>query len=135
VRTIDSGIASRTVGVDELARELGMSRRSLERALADEGTSAGALLEDERKQRALAWLPTMSVEEVASRWATPTHARSPARSSAGPACPRAALGDDYWRVPEKLQLVAPATLQVPLIVVPAMAPSQVAAMLAPDAPV
>ena len=44
-----------------------MSRRSLERALAEEGTSAGALFDDERKQRALAWLPTISVDEVAAR--------------------------------------------------------------------
>ena len=56
-----------TCSVDELARALFMSRRSLERSLADEGTSAGALIEDERKQRALAWLPALSVEEVASR--------------------------------------------------------------------
>jgi AraC-like DNA-binding protein len=42
-------------GVPELARALHMSRRSLERALAEEGTSATALLDDERKQLALAW--------------------------------------------------------------------------------
>src|SRR5213079_869494 len=64
---IDKLLETGSVGADELARALGMSRRSLDRALADEGTSAGALLEDERKQRALAWLPTMSVEQVAGR--------------------------------------------------------------------
>jgi AraC-like DNA-binding protein len=53
--------------IDELARAVAMSRRSLERALADEGTTAAALIEDERKQRALAWLPALSVDEVATR--------------------------------------------------------------------
>jgi AraC-like DNA-binding protein len=53
--------------VEQLARALRMSRRSLERALAQEGTSAAALIEDERKQLALAWLPDHSVDEVAAR--------------------------------------------------------------------
>jgi AraC-like DNA-binding protein len=53
--------------VPALARALRLSRRSLERALADEGTSAGELIEAERKQRALAWLPALSVDEVAAR--------------------------------------------------------------------
>jgi AraC-like DNA-binding protein len=53
--------------VPALARALRMSRRSLERALAEEGTSASALIEDERKQLALAWLPELSVDEVAAR--------------------------------------------------------------------
>jgi AraC-like DNA-binding protein len=53
--------------IDELARAVFMSRRSLERALADEGTSAAALIDDERMQRALAWLPALSVNEVAER--------------------------------------------------------------------
>jgi AraC-like DNA-binding protein len=56
-----------SVGVDELAKSLRMSRRSLERALDLEGTSASELLEEERKQRALAWLPALSVEEIATR--------------------------------------------------------------------
>jgi AraC-like DNA-binding protein len=60
-------LAAGTCGVDALARGLHMSRRSLQRTLADEGTSAEALIEDERKQRALAWLPQLSVEEVAAR--------------------------------------------------------------------
>jgi AraC-like DNA-binding protein len=50
-----------------LAKALHMSRRSLERALAEEGTSASALIEDERTQLALAWLPELSVDEVAAR--------------------------------------------------------------------
>lgn len=62
-------LARGSIGVDELARALAMSRRSLERALADEDTSAAALIEDERKQRALAWLPALSVDEVAARLA------------------------------------------------------------------
>jgi AraC-like DNA-binding protein len=53
--------------VDTLAKAVTMSRRSLERALAAEGTSAAALIEDERKQRALAWLPALTVDEVAAR--------------------------------------------------------------------
>lgn len=53
--------------VEQLARALRMSRRSLERALAQEGTSAAALVEDERRQLALAWLPELSVDEVAAR--------------------------------------------------------------------
>jgi AraC-like DNA-binding protein len=56
-----------TCEVPALARALRMSRRSLERALAGEGTSASALIEDERKQLALAWLPELSVDEVAAR--------------------------------------------------------------------
>ena len=57
----------RTLGVDELAKELHMSRRSLERALELEGSSASELIEEERKQRALAWLPALTVEDVAAR--------------------------------------------------------------------
>ena len=53
--------------IDALAKAVFMSRRSLERALADEGTTAAALIDDERKQRALAWLPALSVNEVAAR--------------------------------------------------------------------
>jgi AraC-like DNA-binding protein len=53
--------------VDVLAKAVAMSRRSLERALAEEGTSAAALIDDEREQRALAWLPALSVDEVAAR--------------------------------------------------------------------
>jgi AraC-like DNA-binding protein len=53
--------------VDELARALAMSRRSLERALAAEGTSAGAVIDDERRQLALTWLPQLTVDEVAAR--------------------------------------------------------------------
>jgi len=55
------------LSVDPLARAVVMSRRSLERALAQEGTSAAVLVEEERKQRALAWLPALTVDEVASR--------------------------------------------------------------------
>lgn len=60
-------LTRRSLDVDGLARAMAMSRRSLERALAGEGTSATALIEDERKQRALAWLPMHSVDEVAER--------------------------------------------------------------------
>lgn len=53
--------------VAALAAELHMSRRSLERALAAAGVSGAALFEDERRQLALAWLPRLTVDEVASR--------------------------------------------------------------------
>jgi AraC-like DNA-binding protein len=53
--------------VDAIASSLGMSRRALERALAAEGTSATALLDEERRRYALAWLETHSVQEVAVR--------------------------------------------------------------------
>jgi AraC-like DNA-binding protein len=53
--------------VDTIARALHMSRRSLERALSAEGTSAGALLDEERRQRALAWLPALTVDQIAWR--------------------------------------------------------------------
>jgi len=56
-----------TCDVAGLARALHMSRRSLERALAAEGTSASAVIEGEREQLALAWLPELSVDEVAAR--------------------------------------------------------------------
>jgi AraC-like DNA-binding protein len=55
------------VSVDEVARALHLSRRSLERALAREGTSAGLLLAEARGRLARAWLPSHSVEETASR--------------------------------------------------------------------
>ena len=53
--------------VDDLARALHMSRRSLERALSGEGLTASALFEDERRRLAEAWLPHLSVDEVADR--------------------------------------------------------------------
>jgi AraC-like DNA-binding protein len=53
--------------VDAIAASLGMSRRALERALAAEGTSATAVLDEERRCYALAWLETHSVQEVAFR--------------------------------------------------------------------
>jgi AraC-like DNA-binding protein len=59
--------ARRECSVDAIAAMLAMSRRALERALATESTSASALLDEERRQYALAWLPSHSVEEVALR--------------------------------------------------------------------
>jgi AraC-like DNA-binding protein len=53
--------------VEHLARALAMSRRTLERALAAEGTSAKALFDEARRELALAWLPHATVDEVASR--------------------------------------------------------------------
>ena len=42
-----------------------MSRRRLERALAAEGVIRGGAIRDERKRLALAWLPKLSIDEVA----------------------------------------------------------------------
>ena len=56
-----------TCNVAAIARAVAMSRRSLERALALAGTSATALIDDERRRLALAWLPALSVDEVATR--------------------------------------------------------------------
>jgi AraC-like DNA-binding protein len=56
-----------TADVSDLARELAMSRRSLERALHHEGVSAAALFDAERRRLALLWLPRHSVDEVARR--------------------------------------------------------------------
>jgi len=67
VRAAISDRLGAPLSVAALAKALAMSRRSLERALAEEGTSAAALIEDERKQRALAWLPALTVDEVAAR--------------------------------------------------------------------
>ena len=53
--------------VAALAGALHMSRRSLERALAAAGVSGAALFEDERRHLALAWLPRLTVDEVAAR--------------------------------------------------------------------
>lgn len=53
--------------VDELARSLGLSRRSLERALAAEQTSPAALFDEERRTRALAWLPALPISVIAAR--------------------------------------------------------------------
>jgi AraC-like DNA-binding protein len=44
-----------------------MSRRTLERALAAAGVSGATLFEEERRQLALAWLPRLTVDEVAGR--------------------------------------------------------------------
>jgi AraC-like DNA-binding protein len=55
------------VTVASLATSLHMSRRSLERALAAAGVSGASLFEDERRRLALAWLPRLTVDEVAAR--------------------------------------------------------------------
>lgn len=55
------------VTVAALASALHMSRRSLERALAAAGVSGASLFEDERRRLALAWLPRLTVDEVATR--------------------------------------------------------------------
>jgi AraC-like DNA-binding protein len=53
--------------VPEIARKLAVSRRSLERALATEGTSVQRILDDEQLAVALACLDHVSVDEVALR--------------------------------------------------------------------
>ncbi len=54
-------------GVAALAKHLGMSARSLQRGLSEEGTSAGLLLEQARRAHATQLLrdPDLSVEDVA----------------------------------------------------------------------
>lgn len=66
-RAIASLISGGACDVAAIARAIAMSRRSLERALAEAGTSATALIDDERRRLALAWLPALSVDEVATR--------------------------------------------------------------------
>ncbi len=62
-RLLESG----TISVGAVADAVGMSRRSLERALANEGLAASALIDEERRKRAVVWLATMTVDEVGSR--------------------------------------------------------------------
>jgi AraC-like DNA-binding protein len=56
-------------GLDETARALGLSARTLKRRLADEGTDFSTLLDDQKRQRALLLLRSadLSVEDVAAR--------------------------------------------------------------------
>jgi AraC-like DNA-binding protein len=53
-------------GLDEVAAELGLSPRTLSRRLADEGRSFSELVDQERRERALALLsaPSVSLEDV-----------------------------------------------------------------------
>jgi AraC-like DNA-binding protein len=60
-------IRRKTTTVDALAKAIAMSRRSLERALAKEGTTAAELFDQERLALASAWLPRLTVDEVAAR--------------------------------------------------------------------
>jgi AraC-like DNA-binding protein len=57
------------VSLDETARALGLSSRTLKRRLADEGTDFSTILDDQRRQRALLLLRSadLSVEDVAAR--------------------------------------------------------------------
>jgi AraC-like DNA-binding protein len=66
-RSLPALMRAGTADVARIARAVGMSRRSLERALEAEGTSVGTLIQEERVQLALTWLPQMSVDEVAER--------------------------------------------------------------------
>jgi AraC-like DNA-binding protein len=58
-----------TVSLDDTARALGLSARTLKRRLAGEGTDFTTLLDEQRRQRALLLLRSadLSVEEVARR--------------------------------------------------------------------
>ena len=53
----------------QVARRLGVSRRTLQRQLQQEGTSFGALLQAERRDAAMALLkePELTLEEIATR--------------------------------------------------------------------
>jgi AraC-like DNA-binding protein len=55
--------------LDELAKRMSVSARTLKRKLADRGTSYSALLDDQRREKALLLLrsPHLSVDEVADR--------------------------------------------------------------------
>ncbi len=56
-------------GCPRAAAALGMQRRTLERRLAGEGTSFGALLDEVRFRLAAAWLPEVAIADVAERLA------------------------------------------------------------------
>lgn len=69
VRTkIDARLSTGTPSVDEVARELAMSSRTLQRRLSEEGLSFTALVEDVRKRAALSLVkdPRISVSEIAA---------------------------------------------------------------------
>lgn len=58
-----------TASVERLARRLGVSRRTLQRRLAEAGSSVNALIDNERKERAglLVKTTSLSLSDVASR--------------------------------------------------------------------
>jgi AraC-like DNA-binding protein len=65
-REIGANLASGRVSIDLISRRLGTSRRSLQRRLAEEGTSFQALLDETRTELALAYLQdqNLSAEET-----------------------------------------------------------------------
>ncbi|MEJ7599453.1 MAG: helix-turn-helix domain-containing protein [Kofleriaceae bacterium] len=66
-RLIAGSPVPRRWSVTELAELLGVSRRSLERALAAEHTSVVRILDREHRAAALAWLADLSIDEVSQR--------------------------------------------------------------------
>ena len=62
-------LADRLFTVDEVARALGQSQRTLKRRLAAEGTTYSQILDEERRERALLLIhsPTLSLDQIAER--------------------------------------------------------------------
>jgi AraC-like DNA-binding protein len=60
-------LADRLLTVDEVARQLGQSQRTLKRRLAAEGTTYSQILDEERRERALLLIrsPALSLDQVA----------------------------------------------------------------------
>ena len=62
-------LADRFLTVDEVARQLGQSQRTLKRRLAAEGTTYSQILDDERRERALLLIHAqdLSLDQIAER--------------------------------------------------------------------
>jgi AraC-like DNA-binding protein len=65
---IDAMLGSGSVGIARVAAASGMSERTLQRQLSEEGTDFSTLLEEARKARAMAWLDqgSMPISEIAA---------------------------------------------------------------------
>jgi AraC-like DNA-binding protein len=65
----ESGTRRGLPSIEQAARALGVSSRTLKRRLADDGTDFSTLLDEQRRNRALALLrsPDLSIAEIADR--------------------------------------------------------------------